>query len=71
MTERTTSMPAALRRRREYAGPTLFSYGFRPFFLGGALWAALEVAKTVENATIVFVVCDRGDRYLSTGVFPA
>ena len=43
MTERTTSMPAALRRRREYAGPTLFSYGFRPFFLGGALWAALGV----------------------------
>ena len=37
----------------------------------GALWAALEVSKTVENATIVFVVCDRGDRYLSTGVFPA
>jgi uncharacterized protein involved in response to NO len=36
-------MPAALRRRREYAGPTLFSYGFRPFFLGGALWAALGV----------------------------
>jgi len=37
----------------------------------GACWAALEVAKQVENATIVFVVCDRGDRYLSTGVFPA
>lgn len=37
----------------------------------GACWAALEVAKTLENATIVFVVCDRGDRYLSTGVFPA
>jgi cysteine synthase B len=37
----------------------------------GALWAALQIAKTVENATIVFVVCDRGDRYLSTGVFPA
>jgi uncharacterized protein involved in response to NO len=36
-------MPAALRRRREYAGPTLFSYGFRPFFLGGALWAALGI----------------------------
>ena len=36
---------------------------------GGALWAALEVAKVVENATIVFIVCDRGDRYLSTGVF--
>jgi len=37
----------------------------------GALWVALQVAKTVRNATIVFVVCDRGDRYLSTGVFPA
>ena len=37
----------------------------------GACWVALEVAKTVEDATIVFVVCDRGDRYLSTGVFPA
>ena len=36
----------------------------------GALWVALQVAKQVENATIVFVVCDRGDRYLSTGVFP-
>src|ERR1700752_4193107 len=33
--------PAALRRRREYAGPALFSYGFRPFFLGAAAWAAL------------------------------
>jgi len=38
---------------------------------GGAAWAALQVAKRLENATIVFVVCDRGDRYLSTGVFPA
>jgi len=37
----------------------------------GALWVALEVSRQVENATIVFVVCDRGDRYLSTGVFPA
>ena len=37
----------------------------------GACWAALQIARTVENATIVFVVCDRGDRYLSTGVFPA
>ena len=37
---------------------------------GGALWAALEVAKTAEDAVIVFIVCDRGDRYLSTGVFP-
>lgn len=37
----------------------------------GACWVALEVARQVENATIVFIVCDRGDRYLSTGVFPA
>jgi cysteine synthase B len=37
----------------------------------GACWAALQIARTVENATIVFIVCDRGDRYLSTGVFPA
>ena len=37
----------------------------------GACWVALDIAKRVENATIVFIVCDRGDRYLSTGVFPA
>jgi cysteine synthase B len=37
----------------------------------GACWVALQLAKVVENATIVFIVCDRGDRYLSTGVFPA
>ncbi len=37
----------------------------------GALWVALQIAAKVERATIVFVVCDRGDRYLSTGVFPA
>ena len=37
----------------------------------GACWVALQIAQAVENATIVFVVCDRGDRYLSTGVFPA
>lgn len=37
---------------------------------GGALHAALELSKRVENAVIVSIVCDRGDRYLSTGVFP-
>jgi cysteine synthase B len=37
----------------------------------GACWVALQIAQQVHNATIVFVVCDRGDRYLSTGVFPA
>lgn len=38
---------------------------------GGALAVALRISRQVENATIVFIVCDRGDRYLSTGVFPA
>ena len=36
----------------------------------GACWVAQEIAAREQNATIVFVVCDRGDRYLSTGVFP-
>ncbi len=38
---------------------------------GGALVAALRISSSVQNATIVSIVCDRGDRYLSTGVFPA
>jgi cysteine synthase B len=38
---------------------------------GGALAAALRISRRVEDAVIVFIVCDRGDRYLSTGVFPA
>ncbi len=38
---------------------------------GGALHAALQLSKQLENAVIVMIVCDRGDRYLSTGVFPA
>lgn len=38
---------------------------------GGALYAALQLSKRVENAVIVTIVCDRGDRYLSTGVYPA
>ncbi|HMN94426.1 MAG TPA: cysteine synthase CysM [Hydrogenophaga sp.] len=37
----------------------------------GACWVAQQVAASVQGATIAFVVCDRGDRYLSTGVFPA
>jgi S-sulfo-L-cysteine synthase (O-acetyl-L-serine-dependent) len=37
----------------------------------GACWVALQIAQQVNNATIVFIVCDRGDRYLSTGIFPA
>jgi cysteine synthase B len=35
------------------------------------MWAALQVSRETRNATIVTIVCDRGDRYLSTGVFPA
>ena len=36
---------------------------------GGAVWAACELAKTLESGIIVAVICDRGDRYLSTGLF--
>ena len=36
---------------------------------GGSVFAALELAKRIKNATIVAIICDRGDRYLSTGVF--
>ncbi|MDE2260003.1 MAG: cysteine synthase CysM [Betaproteobacteria bacterium] len=38
---------------------------------GGGCWAALQISKTVQHAVIVHIVCDRGDRYLSTGVYPA
>jgi cysteine synthase B len=38
---------------------------------GGAVAGALRVSQTVNNATIVAIMCDRGDRYLSTGVFNA
>ncbi len=38
---------------------------------GGAMWSALQVAAEVRDAVIVCIVCDRGDRYLSTGIFPA
>lgn len=41
------NIPAALERRRNYAGPAFFSYGFRPFFFGGALWAALSILMWV------------------------
>jgi cysteine synthase B len=37
----------------------------------GACWVAQEVAKKAKDAVVVFIVCDRGDRYLSTGIFPA
>ena len=37
---------------------------------GGSIAAALKLSRQVENAIIVAIICDRGDRYLSTGVFP-
>jgi cysteine synthase B len=37
---------------------------------GGAVFAALQLIKSLENALVVVIICDRGDRYLSTGVFP-
>jgi uncharacterized protein involved in response to NO len=42
------SIPAALARRRNYAGPALFSYGFRPFFLAAALWSAVAILLWVR-----------------------
>lgn len=36
---------------------------------GGAVWSALQLSKTLENAVIAVIICDRGDRYLSTGVY--
>ena len=38
---------------------------------GGAVFSAVKLAREVENALVVAIVCDRGDRYLSTGVFPS
>jgi cysteine synthase B len=38
---------------------------------GGSVAAALKISALVENATIVAIICDRGDRYLSTGVYTA
>lgn len=55
------TMRAMGRREGLFCGPSS----------GGALWAALQLCQQVENATIVSIVCDRGDRYISTGVFPS
>ena len=38
---------------------------------GGAMWSALQISAEVTDAVIVTIICDRGDRYLSTGIFPA
>jgi cysteine synthase B len=66
-TEPVTQREAEAMARRLAAEEGLFC----GISAAGACTIALRVAEQVENATIVFVVCDRGDRYLSTGVFPA
>ena len=55
-------MPAALRRRLSYAGPALFSYGFRPFFLGAAAWSAACIALWIPQFT--------GDFFLGSAYAP-
>ena len=55
-------MPAALRRRLNYAGPALFSYGFRPFFLGAAAWSAACIALWIPQFT--------GDFFLGSAYAP-
>jgi len=57
----------AIRTTRELAAKEGIFAGMSS---GGALAAALQVAREVTGATIVSIVCDRGDRYLSTGLFP-
>jgi cysteine synthase B len=54
------TMREAGRREGLFCGPSS----------GGALWAALQLCRELENAVIVSIACDRGDRYISTGVFP-
>ena len=64
--ESVTQMEAEAMTRRLAAEEGIFG----GISSGGACTIALKIAAEVENAVIVFVVCDRGDRYLSTGVFP-
>jgi len=65
--EHVTQADAEAMARRMAAEEGLFG----GISAAGALCIALRIAQEVERSTIVFVVCDRGDRYLSTGVFPA
>jgi len=64
--ESVTQMEAEAMTRRLAAEEGIFG----GISSGGACTIALKIAAEVENAVIVFIVCDRGDRYLSTGVFP-
>ncbi|MGA8956593.1 MAG: NnrS family protein, partial [Pseudolabrys sp.] len=49
-------IPAALKRRREYAGPALFTYGFRPFFLAAGLWAVFGILFWLPQYMGVFTL---------------
>jgi cysteine synthase B len=59
------------RCRGHHAAPGREEGIFAGISSGGAMWAALQLSREIENAVIVSIICDRGDRYLSTGVFPA
>jgi putative ABC transport system substrate-binding protein len=61
--------PAALRRRLDYFGPAIFSYGFRPFFLGGAVWAALSMALWLPQ--YFSYIANRTDHRILKGEKPA
>ncbi len=62
MTSAKADIPAALQRRRDYAGPALLAYGFRPFFLAAGLWAALAI--------LVWVPVYTGHLTIHTGFSP-
>jgi uncharacterized protein involved in response to NO len=53
------SMPAALHRRRDYAGPAMFTYGFRPFFLAAGLWAAFGILLWIPQYMGAFALPSR------------
>jgi uncharacterized protein involved in response to NO len=57
---------AALRRRLDYVGPAIFSYGFRPFFLGGAIWAALSISCGCRNISATSPCSPRSARSIGT-----
>ena len=67
VTENVSQSAAEVMARRLAAEEGLFC----GISAAGACEVALRISHSAENATIVFIVCDRGDRYLSTGVFPA
>jgi cysteine synthase B len=59
-TDAEATMHALARSEGLFCGPSS----------GGSVWAALQLCQTLTNATIACIICDRGDRYISTGVFP-